>query len=338
MWGFGHLTRDLVRCSRPARLRQFVLCYHPLDRVPPLFANYFGIYCDWCVFEIKAAEYGQVEKKAHMDWTVIAAVNDEQVLESCLLRSPEVACAAEVILQRGYISAARAYNRGLEKAQTDLVILAHQDVYFPIGWLDSLHSTLDLLSLTVPDWGVLGVWGGVSEGPPGYMYWTGVDGVAGKPFSGVREVRSLDEVVLILRRSSGLRFDERLSGFHMYGTDICLEAGRLGRKSYVFSGFCVHNTNVYNMLPLAFWKGCLFIRKKWKSKLPIQTPCVDITWSCWPMIRWNIVRAANILLERHNPGKRRSDPAAIYQHLADRELIVTSSAATHAERVDALKS
>jgi hypothetical protein len=273
-----------------------------------------------------------------MDWTIIAAVNDEQILKSCLLRSPDVACAAEVILQRGYISAAQAYNRGLEKAQTDLVILAHQDVYFPDGWIDSLRRTLDLLSVTSPHWGVLGIWGGIPEGPPGYMYWTGVDGVAGEPFSGVREVRSLDEVVLILRRSSGLRFDERLSGFHMYGTDICLEALRRGRKSYVFSAFCIHNTSVYNMLPLDFWRGYLFVRRKWKSELPINTPCIDITWSCWPMVRWNVVRAANILLGRHKAGKRHSDPASIYQDLARRGLVVTPARReAHPEHADLLK-
>jgi hypothetical protein len=180
-----------------------------------------------------------------MDLTIISAVNNDDVLRSCLLNSPDVRSASEVILQRGCTSAAYAYNSAFEKAKTDLVIFAHQDVYFPDGWLDSLRRTLDLLSHTDPHWGVLGVWGGVREGGlPGYMYWTGVNGTAGKPFSGVREVRSLDEVVIILRKSSGLRFDESLSGYHFYGTDICLEANRQGRKCYVFPGFCVHNTNV----------------------------------------------------------------------------------------------
>lgn len=31
---------------------------------------------------------------------------------------------------------------------------------------------------------------------------------------------SFDEVVLILRKDSGIRFDEQLPGFHLYGTDI----------------------------------------------------------------------------------------------------------------------
>jgi hypothetical protein len=269
-----------------------------------------------------------------MDWTLVSAVNNEEVLRSCLLNSPDVRSASEVILQRGYASAANAYNRALEKAKTDLVIFAHQDIYFPEGWLDCLRRTLDLLSDTDPHWGVLGVWGGIRDGgSPGYMYWTGVNGTAGKPFSGVREVKSLDEVVLILRTSSGLRFDENLSGYHMYGTDICLEARRRGRRSYIFSGFCIHNTNVYDMLPLEFWKSYLFIRRKWKAELPINAPCVDITASCWPMIRWNVVRMVNIVLRRHKSPERVANPAVLYRQMVHRGVLVSRATSAHANNV-----
>lgn len=262
-----------------------------------------------------------------MEWTIICATNNEEILRNCLLSSPDIGGASEVILQTGYASAATAYNEGFRKARTDLVVFVHQDVYLPAGWVDSLRRTVETLATDDPQWGVLGIWGGVDPGdPPGFMYWTGVDGTAGKPFHGVREVRTLDEVVIITRKSSGLQFDERLTGFHMYGTDICLEARRRGYKSYIFAGFCVHNTNEYNMLPWAFWKSCLFIRRKWKSELPINTPCVDITWFCWPMIRWNLVRAANIILRRHRPLKRAANPVAVYKALLDRGLLPSSSA------------
>lgn len=260
-----------------------------------------------------------------MNWTVVSATNNDSVLKSCLLSSPDIRGASEVILQRGYSSAAAAYNDALDRAGTDLVILVHQDVYLPGGWIDSLRAVLDLLSINDPQWGVLGVWAGMyTGGPSGYLYWTGSGGPAGEPVDGVAEVSTLDEVLLVLRRSSGLRFDERLPGFHMYGTDICLEARRRGRKSYVFSGFCVHNTNVYDMLPWDFWRAYLFMRRKWKSELPISTPCIDITRSCWPMVRWNTVRAANILLRRHKSGRRVDDPVALYQELVDRRLVKTA--------------
>ena len=43
------------------------------------------------------------------------------------------------------------------------------------------------------------------------------------------------------------------------------------------------------------------------------------------MIRWNIVRAANILLGRHKAGKRVADPAALYRDLISRGLVVEPS-------------
>ena len=260
-----------------------------------------------------------------MDLAIISAVNNDAILRSCLLASPDVQSAGEVIVQKGFYSAAAAYNSGIDKANSDLLVFVHQDVYLPRGWIKCLRKALELLLISDPHWGVLGVWGDrYSGGPPGHLYWTGVDGTAGEPFDGLLEVRSLDEVVLILRKSSGLRFDERVPGFHLYGTDICLEARRRGRRCYVFAGFCVHNTNVYNMLPSDFWRSYLFVRRKWRSELPINTPCIDITWSCWPMIRWNVVRAANILLRRHKPGQRVADPVALYQDLINRGLVASA--------------
>ena len=138
----------------------------------------------------------------------------------------------------------------------------------------------------------------------------------GAPFDGVEEVMSLDELILILRKSSGLRFDEQLDGFHMYGTDICLEARRRGMKCYAISAFCVHNTNGYKLLPFQFWRNYLFMRKKWKSLLPISTSCAKITFWCWPMIWWNIDRVANLMLGRHKVGKRVQNSNQLYQQVA----------------------
>ena len=246
----------------------------------------------------------------------MSAVNNQAVLKSCLLSSPDVLSASEVLLQTGHASAARAYNEAIETARTDIIVLAHQDLYLPEGWITSVQRACDDLKAKGIVWGVLGVWGGTKRGSlPGHMYWTGVDGVAGKPFEGVIEVETLDEVVLILRKSSGLRFDERLPGYHMYGTDICLEARRRRMKCFSIPAFCIHNTVGYKMLPMDYWKNYLFIRKKWKSQLPIASPCADITYSCWPMMRWNLTRAINILSGRHKLSAPVSDPQQLHQRL-----------------------
>ena len=44
------------------------------------------------------------------------------------------------------------------------------------------------------------------------------------------------------------------------------------------------------------------------------------------MIRWNIVRAGNIMLGRHKPLKRVADPAGLYQELVNRGLVEIAGA------------
>jgi len=258
--------------------------------------------------------------KNSMDWTVISATNNENILKSCLLNSPDIREASDVILQRGYASAAAAYNSAIDKARSDLLVFVHQDVYLPQGWLASLQRALDLLSEVDPNWGVAGVYGVNKswDDGTGFLYCAEY-GRLGNSFDGVREVRSLDEVLLVMRKSSNLRFDERLPGFHMYGADICLEARRRGMKSYAISAFCIHNTNGYRMLPLQFWRCYLFMRKKWRLELPVATSCTEITFGCWPMIRWNIARAANIALGRYRATTRFADPGRFYLDLTSRD-------------------
>src|SRR4051794_37329697 len=211
----------------------------------------------------KPKEPSGISPKNLMKWTVIAAVNNQEVLRSCLLSSPEISSASEVILQTGFTSAAGAYNAGIEKAKTDLLVFVHQDVYLPEGWVASVEKALEVLSKKDPQWGVLGVWGVKRSGEGvGYLYCAGLMRKLGQAFDDAPEVRSLDEVVLIIRKSSGLRFDESLPGFHMYGTDICLEAKRQGMKCHAISAFCVHNTNGYKMLPVQFWQSYFLMRRK----------------------------------------------------------------------------
>ncbi|MDB6111215.1 MAG: hypothetical protein JWR69_2965 [Pedosphaera sp.] len=252
--------------------------------------------------------------KNALKWTVIVAVNNQEVLRSSLLSSPEISSASEVILQTGFTSAAAAYNAGIEKARTDLLVFVHQDVYLPAGWVAALEKALDVLSKQDPQWGVLGVWGVKRSGDGvGYLYCAGLMQKLGREFEDAPEVRSLDEVLLIVRKSSGLRFDEEMPGFHMYGTDLCLEAQRRGMKCHAISAFCVHNTNGYKMLPLDFWQCYFRMRRKWKAELPVTTSCAEITFWCWPMVNWNLRRGVNLLLKRHKPGKRVPDPSRLYR-------------------------
>lgn len=257
-----------------------------------------------------------MEKLGMYDWSVIVASNNDEVLNSTLKRSPDLEAAREVHVKRGFCSAGTAYNSGLDATRSDIVVFIHQDVYLPPGWWSCLQSVLSRLADSDPYWGVLGVFGlDTNGGPHGYVYSTGLRRVVGSPLSVPAEVASLDELLLVVRRSSGLRFDPNLPGFHLYGTDLCLESSRQGMKNYAVPAFCIHNSIGISLLPPAYWRAYRYVRKKWFSQLPVHTPCASI--SRWPLIPllYYLRQIPARLLHPCMVGQRHPDPAALYAEL-----------------------
>jgi Glycosyltransferase like family len=210
------------------------------------------------------------------------------------------------MVQRGFRSAASAYNEALERSENDLVAFLHQDVFLPEPWIGQLQKAIADLSVSDPDWGVLGCYGTTQDGIyRGYLY-SSAQEIHGKPFDRPFEVQTLDEIMLIIRKSSGLRFDQRLPHFHLYGADICLAAAKRGMKSYAICAPCIHNTQQNFVLPREFYRGCAHIRRAWKASLPIQTTCIRIT-------KWNgplYLRRLQDLYLRHIRRRVLGEPRA----------------------------
>jgi hypothetical protein len=224
--------------------------------------------------------FSKTENRPDRGVTFVVAVNNAELLNANFLASPDIAQShnCQVILQEKFASAATAYNDAIDKSVHDLMIFCHQDMFFPAGWLEQLKVTLEQLEGLDTNWGVLGCCGITRDGRyRGYVYSSG-EGIIGQP-SGPVEVQTLDEIVLILRKSSGLRFDKELPHFHLYGTDISMSAARLAMKSYAISVFCIHNTYQSFDLPSEFFQCCRYIRRRCREYLPIQTTCIKITRS-----------------------------------------------------------
>jgi hypothetical protein len=214
--------------------------------------------------------------------TFVATSNNRTILENNLLRSPclQDTRTDQVIIQEGYASASLAYNDAIERARTDIIVFAHQDVYFPEGWLADLDRALSQLDDIDPNWGVLGGFGVTRDGgEAGYLHSEGL-GVLGAPFKAPVPIGTLDEFLLVLRKSSGLLFDPTLPHFHFYGTDICLSARKQGLQCYAISAFTVHNTSLPSSLPREFYECYAHVKRAWEEYLPITTPCIRVT-------RWN---------------------------------------------------
>jgi hypothetical protein len=185
----------------------------------------------------------------------------------------------QLSIKRGFSSASVAYNSALDEAVHDVVIFVHQDVYLPETWFADLGRTLEILEGAGANWGVLGCYGcrKGTDGGLGQVYSRGV-GLTGRPIPAPEPIDTLDEIVLIIRKSSGLRFDSRLPHFHLYGTDICMTARARGMVNFAFPGFCVHNTNQLLILPDEFYTCYHYLRRKWACYLPIYTSCIKISF------------------------------------------------------------
>ena len=253
------------------------------------------------------------------DVTFVVAVNQREVFESNFLSSPCLRDMGnpQILVQEGFESAGKAYNDAIERSQNDLMIFVHQDVILPATWPLDLASALRCLNSADPEWGVVGCYGEApSTGGRGYVYSSGL-GVVGNPFDRPTPVQTLDEIVLIFRKSSGLQFDNKLPHFHFYGTDICLRAAKMGLNCYAISAFCIHNTHQPLVLPNEFYECCRHIRRVWKDQLPIQTSCIRITRYGVPVYTRRLREAYLRYIRRKEfGGVRAADPQRLLDELA----------------------
>jgi hypothetical protein len=126
-------------------------------------------------------------------------------------------------------SAAAALNFGWAQARAPVIVLCHQDVVFPRGWVDRLHAQLEDVSRRSPNWAVAGVFGRRARQFLGHVddrYGVRCLGELPTP------VETLDECCIVVRRELPLRFDEGLGGYHLYGVDLCLQALEAGLDNW----------------------------------------------------------------------------------------------------------
>lgn len=221
------------------------------------------------------------------DFSLIAAVNNEDILEGCLARSPDVASGRLPFTAiRGARSMAEAYNRGLALTGGKYALLAHQDVYLPLGWLDIAMDKIAALDAAQPDWMVAGPYGVSQDGSHVGRVWdVGIGRELGVARFAPTKVASLDELLLVLRRDGEYSFDEALPHFHLYGTDLVQSCLQMGRSAWAIEMPVVHNSQPVASLDGGYTLAYRYMRKKWAHKLPIPTTVVSLTRNPFPLAR-----------------------------------------------------
>jgi len=148
----------------------------------------------------------------------------------------------------------------MEREQSEIGVLCHQDVYFRHGWMDQVKEQISKL----PDsWIVVGVIGKDMEGRICGKYH---DMRIPQHFntSDLHQFPQLaccfDEAVIIVNLSKGFRFDETMDGFDLYGTLCVLQTWEIGGTAWIIDAFCEH----YCMRPFSWVPDDMFIRNyKW---------------------------------------------------------------------------
>lgn len=247
--------------------------------------------------------------------TIIVATNSKLTLDQNLLRSMDARDGRIALhAMNGFVNAGSAYNAGMAMDTVGpIACFIHQDVYLPVGWADRVRYRLDALAAQDPNWAVAGVWGICPDGQYAGRVWCSGSGKEfSGPIDGFREAESLDEIVLILNTRHGLKWDEQLPGFHLYATDIVMQARLRGLKSYVIDAPVVHNSRRNpNPLDKHYFAAYRYMRRKYREHLPIKTAVVPITRWGLPLYRAWVRRELRRLTGRIRPAPPRDDPKAI---------------------------
>jgi len=161
--------------------------------------------------------------------SLTTCVSDWQLYENCVGATLERMQSPEGFFElipidntRGQYSAAQALNLGLEQSAGRLVVFCHQDVVFPQNWLSGLFVKIKEVERSFQNWGVIGLAGRCEDGsrsghvidPRGEYFHPPLP----------RQVQTIDELCMVIRKNSGLSFDESFDHFHLYGADLCLTA------------------------------------------------------------------------------------------------------------------
>lgn len=218
---------------------------------------------------------------------VISAVDNDKILDACLMRSPDIVEGRLAVrIVRGAKSMSAAYNEGLSSTSSPICVFVHQDVYLPKGWLEKALKILNWLEINEPDWMVIGPYGVSLQGRHVGRVWDVTMGrELGEPGFAPTPVGSFDELLMIMRRVDGFQFDPLLPHFHLYGTDLVQTAISMGRTAWAVELPVVHNNRPIVSLGGGYLKAYRYARRKWRSRLPIFTSICTLTANPFPLWR-----------------------------------------------------
>jgi len=186
-----------------------------------------------------------------------------------------------------FSSCAEALNYGRDISDGSVVILCHQDLRVPEGWVHGIMSHVSYFESKNIPWGVLGMAGCFKNSPAStpdqdiciiYLSDKVPDGrtyaqAYRQMFGPRKEVQTVDELCLIVPKTAPFSFDETmLDHFHWYGADICMDALSKGYRNFAIDAECIHlsdgRSNLSGGHAAKFVEDARKIWWKWSSRFP----------------------------------------------------------------------
>ncbi len=224
--------------------------------------------------------------KAALD--LVVCVSEQSVFEQCLLSSPGLRLPggnfAPILRYDGCRSAADGFNAAVSASQADWLLFVHQDVWFPDGWHTQFMQGIAEAEQQFDRLAVVGVFGmsmpnGQAAEEAGIVWDRGL-WLRGRVALPAR-ASALDELCFAVRRDSGLKLDATL-GFHLYASDLVLQADECGLDCCVVAAPCRHHSRTPRSgfsadMIRAFSQSAVRFEEKWRHRLPVRTPCIDFS-------------------------------------------------------------
>ncbi|PDS26839.1 hypothetical protein B0A77_01085 [Flavobacterium branchiophilum] len=152
-------------------------------------------------------------------------------------------------------------NRFLQEAQGKYVILCHQDIILHDHDIQYLHQLIDEIDVKDKNWAILSNAGGINLKWIATHITQGNGRIITEKYLPLK-VKTVDENFILVKNAANLSLSNNLSGFHFYGTDICLIADVLGFTSYVIGFNLIHKSN--GKIDDSFYKSLKNIKQKYK--------------------------------------------------------------------------
>lgn len=194
-----------------------------------------------------------------------------EMLQSFLIKGFEKSFCEYLFIDNSEKNVFNGYegvNLFLRQARGKYIIICHQDILIQQDDITKLRQCLKELDNCNQSWALCGNAG--AAGPNHIVYnitYPGNEFNSKGKFP--LKVSSLDENFVLVKNSACLKVSDNLTGFHLYATDLCLQAELNGYSAYVINFNLLHkskgnrNADFYITRTKLIKKYNYFFRGRW---------------------------------------------------------------------------